>query len=858
MKQSWPMIGRRDELARILAGLRSQVGTVVVGEAGVGKTVLAREVQRRLDDEGWHTHLVLCSGSSDFPLQAFAQATAVEGLEELPLVDRLQRTLGADGASVLVVDDAHLLDDVSAEMLWRLASGHNTLVLATVRSGGPMPHRVARLWADGMCDRVDLAPLTEEHIGALLELVLGGDVEDRLPRLLVKRAKGNTLLLRELVRSGIDSGAIVRSHEVWRLAGELPVGAGVADLIRGSLAELDTDELDAAQLLAIGEPLRLEVAESAIGDVMMEALERERIVTLQDTIEGPMVTLAHPLYGEVLRSDVAPLKHRRLRVQLIHAIKLSEAPSPHDVLRSALWRVELGETTDPADLLAAARLARSFSAEVAERLARAAMETGSLVDAVLLLAEILITQGRVVEADRLLDRLATDPLSTEQRQAVIYIRAMGRTRLGEMNEATAMIAGAATGAEENSLRLQAMYAQTLVLDGHMEESSALARPLLADQSADPITRTLAACALVDGGVFVGRFSESVRVMREALPAAEAARAALPYQYACMLAAATLALGTSGRLDEAEELGRQIYDRALAEDDEWLRPRGPSVLGVAALMRGQVRAATRYFRIAVASLNEFDGLLLRYNLSFLARGAALAGFVDEARQALQPPAAAPLLAIFQADWETAEAAVLAAGSDIAGAADRALGAARLAASIGQWATAAIAAHDAARYTGSEEASLLTAAAADRVDSPLFGVFRDHAHARSAADPRALSDSSERFEAIGTILYATEAAYAAGRAHRAAGDGRAAATATARATILHGRCENAVLPWVAGFGAVEVLSQREQQVALLAAASYPDAAIAAELRISVRTVQNHLARAYAKLGIASRHDLAEALG
>jgi DNA-binding CsgD family transcriptional regulator len=118
-------------------------------------------------------------------------------------------------------------------------------------------------------------------------------------------------------------------------------------------------------------------------------------------------------------------------------------------------------------------------------------------------------------------------------------------------------------------------------------------------------------------------------------------------------------------------------------------------------------------------------------------------------------------------------------------------------------------------------------------------------------------SERFEATGTILYAAEAAYEASRAYRAAGDGRSAATAAVRATNLHACCENASIPWVAGFQAVEVLTQREQQIALLAAASHPDAVIATELSISVRTVQNHLGRVYSKLGITSRRDLADAL-
>ncbi len=48
-----------------------------------------------------------------------------------------------------------------------------------------------------------------------------------------------------------------------------------------------------------------------------------------------------------------------------------------------------------------------------------------------------------------------------------------------------------------------------------------------------------------------------------------------------------------------------------------------------------------------------------------------------------------------------------------------------------------------------------------------------------------------------------------------------------------------------------------MALLAAAGRADAAIAAELAISVRTVQNHLASVYSKLGLRNRRELPEAL-
>ena len=46
-------------------------------------------------------------------------------------------------------------------------------------------------------------------------------------------------------------------------------------------------------------------------------------------------------------------------------------------------------------------------------------------------------------------------------------------------------------------------------------------------------------------------------------------------------------------------------------------------------------------------------------------------------------------------------------------------------------------------------------------------------------------------------------------------------------------------------------------MLAATGMPSRAIAEQLYLSVRTVENHLQRVYAKLGVAGRADLAEAL-
>jgi DNA-binding CsgD family transcriptional regulator len=57
---------------------------------------------------------------------------------------------------------------------------------------------------------------------------------------------------------------------------------------------------------------------------------------------------------------------------------------------------------------------------------------------------------------------------------------------------------------------------------------------------------------------------------------------------------------------------------------------------------------------------------------------------------------------------------------------------------------------------------------------------------------------------------------------------------------------------------MLTSREREVAVMAADGHPSSHIAQRLGISVRTVDNLLARCYQKLQVPGRRDLPEALG
>jgi DNA-binding NarL/FixJ family response regulator len=72
-----------------------------------------------------------------------------------------------------------------------------------------------------------------------------------------------------------------------------------------------------------------------------------------------------------------------------------------------------------------------------------------------------------------------------------------------------------------------------------------------------------------------------------------------------------------------------------------------------------------------------------------------------------------------------------------------------------------------------------------------------------------------------------------------------------------CGEVRTPGLASGPEAEHLTRREREVAGLAASGVSNKEIAARLYLSARTVENHLQRIYAKLGVTSRNQLAEAL-
>ena len=166
MSGLWPLVGRSRELERfadVLAdGTRSAV--VLVGLAGAGKSRLAAECLDVAETRGLATGRVKASAAARrLPFGALAPLLPSfegPGLEPTDMLRRAMDAVVALGQGrrlVLLVDDAHLLDDASATLVLHLVAARSVFVVATVRSEGPAPEAVVALWKDELAERIEVA-----------------------------------------------------------------------------------------------------------------------------------------------------------------------------------------------------------------------------------------------------------------------------------------------------------------------------------------------------------------------------------------------------------------------------------------------------------------------------------------------------------------------------------------------------------------------------------------------------------------------------------------------------------------------------------------------------------------------------
>jgi AAA ATPase domain len=239
VSKSWPLTGRAEELRLVTeccSATSAYAGVMIVGPAGIGKSRLAREAMERAAEAGATVRFASgTSSGSSIPLGAFAEWADPHGGSALHAVSAAIDSLTSTTRSkrvVVVVDDAHLLDDVSAFLVHQLVIRRLATVVATVRAGQRVPDGVTALWKDGHLRLLQLQPVSHGESDLLLAGALGGKLNPDCARRLWELTRGNVLQLRHLVDQEVAAGRLATAGDGrWTWTGAFEVSATLIDLI---------------------------------------------------------------------------------------------------------------------------------------------------------------------------------------------------------------------------------------------------------------------------------------------------------------------------------------------------------------------------------------------------------------------------------------------------------------------------------------------------------------------------------------------------------------------------------------------------------------------------------------------------
>jgi DNA-binding CsgD family transcriptional regulator len=871
--EKWPLAGRDEELSRLSAAVVARRGAVITGAAGVGKTTLATTGLRVAEQRGMSVARTAATWASRglpfgalaaiLPPDPHAAGLAREDLGEL--LRRYGRAVAgrAKGQPLVVfVDDAHLLDGGSATLVHQLALTQAATVLVTVRLGETAPDPVTALWKDGPAERIELGVLDDVAIEELLVNVLTGPVDAAAVRQLADHSRGNPMALRELVSGALDSGALAADGGLWRLRGGLRPTARLVELVALRLGDLSDAERAVLELAAVGEPLGQDELAQLADLAAVEGLERKGLLTSRMDGRRIQVGLAHPVYGDVVRAGISALRERGIARSLAEVIEAAGGRRREDTLRLASLRLAGGGGS--AGLLTAGALAARARHDraLAERLARAAIAEGAGFDARFVAAEAAHSQGRPAQAERELAALAEDAASDADRVRVALLRFDNTYYLQGRKAALRLIDEAAGAVTDSFWREELLTRRFLVMSLSRGPRAAVeAAPSALLQPPGSSALTSGAHAVVFNSLArLGRLDEAIQLLSPAPGGAAIPAPDEPWERWTPFTTLVAGLVWGGRLGEAEELLTRAHGSVIGQPAAEASAFVAGWFAVLHLEQGRPMSA---FRRASESYTLFQQLErpLMGRLAYLtaAHALALAGHADRAAGTLAAYDALglPVFLLTETEHLQARAWAAAAAGDLPAARDQLAGAADLGEQVGDLIGAASALHGLARLGHARDVAARLAALATQVDGDLVAARAGYASAVADGDSETLKRVCGDFEDMGTILYAAEASAEAAVLLRRAGNARAAAAAEQKAARLLARCEGAATPPVRAIGARVRLTPGELDTAVQAAAGGSNKQIAGHLHVSVRTVESHLQRAYEKLGISGRHELADAL-
>lgn len=253
---------------------------VIRADRGAGRTTCLRAVASAVGTHGY-TAVIVDQSHLD-PSRGWAPGRPRGGRAEQEIVQQVAGDLGARG--VLLLDDLHELSEPSLELVRSVLTHTSARFVATVTGelmGAGRPPALTKILCGRGPAEVELAPLDYAAMAHLVADRLGGPADATVVASLMALSAGNLTTALAVLDAARFARVVRRERGVWSLAGDLddvPMSA-VAHLL---VSDLPAEALRALERLAQEGPVRAaEVRHTVPEAVLAQLLDRRHVVLQQ-------------------------------------------------------------------------------------------------------------------------------------------------------------------------------------------------------------------------------------------------------------------------------------------------------------------------------------------------------------------------------------------------------------------------------------------------------------------------------------------------------------------------------------------------------------------------------------------------
>lgn len=882
---AWARAVRAEEIAAATAALAEpgSYGVVLTGDASFGKSAVASALLTGLEGSAHTVRLRSTIVGTETPYGALAvllarlpedaqndPGTIMRGILQLLASDAHGRT------AVMSLETSKNLDQLSTATLVNIMVTGTAKVVLVADRASELPADFHWMLSEGRLREVPLAALTPEETVQGLRALLGGIVPQTLGLQVHTMSRGNPQVALLAAAELLQRGALTATNGVWTLEPGAEVGGirQIDDLVRARIERQPEPIQTIIEALACARRIPLPRLTSVFNARDLAQMEAEGLITV-DEDGHHSVALADPLVGEVVRGWLSVPRRRELRALLMaDGEPPLEALTTLELLGFAAWTRECHTLLPVRHAIAAAAASlRLFDARFALECLEDIDRDEAIWAAVQRLrARALLMLQLPQQALACLDQVMEAELAMQTPSAVAEFTATKAEAMRWLPERTGGVeplladararllvgSGAASAPEADVRRAAAVLDladfEYWAFAGDFRRIVDRLEATVADTDpADDEIRLQTACILMEARTILGREQAGLALLHEVAAQMSQRQGSAPLRQAFAARAFNVLL-YNGHWRQALAILKSPSQWSL----ERLQTTGPSLELAAGLAyvyagRGHDALAPLLSALALLERGPAVGLLgpayaaTAFAYAQQGDGAAAQAWLAKLEQwrpqgSYQSRSMIEFCSLMARRWigdpQAASRLVASAREDIA---------------MGRWNQAGIKLVGATVGGHADDLRLLEEVCGHRQGqlAQLAFLLARGTRTGRLEDLTAAADIAAALEL--DALESRCTAVALDRA-REMDDARAVRVLRGRLDELAGRV--AVLP-VAPRHSPPVLTEREQEVAALAAAGTSNRRIAELLGLSVRTVEGHLYQAFAKLSVSTRGELAALL-